>query len=130
MIVVAGHGGPGEQGDVGHVCQFCADRFGPLLASHTVQGDTFGQQRSAWDGLLVGKDHPRARASGGACRLETGRAGADDEHVAVGKTLLVGIRVGFFGRLAKAGGAPDEAFIERPCLRRPHKRLVVESLPV
>ena len=86
------------------------------------------EQRAARLRLLVGDDHASAARGGRERRGEPGRAGADDEHVAVREALRVAVRVGLRRRTAKARGAADQRLIERrPGRARPHERLVVEA---
>ncbi len=85
------------------------------------------EQRAARLRLFIGEDHARAARGGGERGGEPGRSCADDEHVAVRKTLHVPVRVRLRRRAAKPRGAADQRFVERgPGRARPHECLVVE----
>ncbi len=88
----------------------------------------FGQQAAAEAGALVAQDHPRPGAAGRQRRRQPGRAGADHQHVAVDRRLLVMVGVRRGGGAAEAGGAADQRLVDLlPEPGRPHEGLVVEA---
>jgi hypothetical protein len=87
-----------------------------------------GEEPAAGLRLLVDQDHLRAAASRRERRRETGGAGPDDQHVAVGEAAGVGVGIGPRGRGTEPGRAADERLVDLvPEGLRPHEGLVVEA---
>ena len=80
-------------------------------------GGRLVQQSAAHLGLLVGKNDPLAAFRRRQRRSETGRAGADDQHIAVRVRVLIAVGIGRGGRLAR-GPPRHESTARRACPRR------------
>ena len=79
---------------------------------------------------FIGQDDPRPGACSGQGRHQPGRPGSDDQQVAEGLGLVIGVRIGLPRRPAQPGGPPDQRFVYLlPERRRPHEGLVVEARP-
>ena len=128
LVVVADRRGAGQDPDVGQRVEFREGRGEPVPGAGAVDLDRgFGQECPAGFGVLVDEDNVRAGAGGGEGRGDTGRAGADDQDVAM--EVAAGVTVGVdLGRsAAEAGGAADEGLVDAvPEGFRPHEGLVVE----
>ena len=75
--------------------------------------------------ILFGDDHATAVPRGRERRRETGRAGADDEDIAVREAAFITVGVCQLRRLAEASSASDQALVQVPA--RPHEGLVIET---
>ena len=64
------------------------------MAGHAVDLAALGEQPPAEHEILVAEDDARAGAARGQRRGEARRPGADDQHVAEGKGLLVVVGIG------------------------------------
>ncbi len=91
-------------------------------------GVGLAQQRAAELRLLVAEDDARAGLGRGERRGEARRAGADDEHVAMGVALRVAVGIGRGRRPAEARRGADARLVDLvPERARPHEGLVVEA---
>ena len=84
------------------------------------------QQAAAEFVLLIGDNHPRAGFGAGQGRRETGRPGADHQHIAMLIEGVVTVRIGRCRRPPESGGLADKMLIRHPQALRPHKGLVVK----
>jgi hypothetical protein len=127
MVVVPEGGRARQQSQLRHRLQL-GQRVGePRVRGAAVDGVGCAEQRSTKLGLLVAQDDAGAAASGGQCRGEPGRPAADDQHVAMGVSLVVVVGIGRHRRRAEAGHATDDGLVSHPQARRPHEGLVVEA---
>ncbi|GJE72684.1 hypothetical protein CHKEEEPN_4243 [Methylorubrum podarium] len=129
VVVVAEGRGAGEQDHVLAAVEF-GQRLGePVRRRASVDlRRRVVQERAAGLRALVGEDDPLAGARRGEGGGETRRAGADDEHVAMGVAVGVAVGIGLGRRLAEAGGGADERLVDSvPELPGPHEGLVVEA---
>ena len=128
VIVDAEQGGARQDAHLGQALQFGDRAGGPLGPAHAADLAPLGEQAPASGEILVHQDHPRPGAAGGERRRETGRAAADDEHVAMGVGVVVGVGIGGVGGPAEARRAPDHRLVQLlPEAGRPHEGLVVEA---
>ena len=127
VVLIAEGGGARQQGHLGQCGQRLQGLRQPGCCRLPGHGRVAGQQPAAHLVLLVAQDHPRARAAGGQCRRQAGRAGAHDQHVAVRMALVIAVGVGHGGRCAQAAGSADVALEEVPGGLRGHEGLVIEA---
>ena len=129
VVVIAEGGGAGQQNDVLAGIEL-GQRLGEPVrrrASVDLRGRVV-QERAAGLRALVGEDHPLAGARRGERRSKPRRAGADDQHIAMGVAVGVAVGIGHRRRLAETGGGADERLIDPvPELPGPHEGLVVEA---
>ncbi len=126
---IAERRGAGEQRDVVPRREARHGARQPVARRLALDGGAgLGEQRAAEFLLLVAQHHPRAALGGGQRRGKAGRAGADDEHVAMHVVLGVAVGIGDDGGAAEAGHGADLRLVEAlPGARRPHEGLVVEA---
>ena len=125
ILVVVAEGGCAAQHRRIQPGQYPLDPSLRILAA-----DGFGhvEKGAARCRTLVGKDDARTRQGGGLRRGQTGRAGPDHQHVAMGVAMVVDVGIGLPGGAAKSRHAPDGRFVQAaPEGLRPHERLVVEA---
>src|SRR5690606_33801235 len=126
VVVVTVDRGAQQQGDVAHALQLGHRLRCPLTGRLAVEGFAGVEQAAAELFLLVGENHPRAAAPGSQCGGQTGRAGADHQHVAVLVHLVVDVRIDLGGRTTQAGCLADVLRVGVPQVLRVHEGLVVE----
>ena len=98
VVVVAVDRGAWQQGHFRHFLQLGDGLRHPVGGGLAVEGFASVEQATAELFLLIGKNHPRAATASRQRGGETGRAGTDDQHVAMLVELVVDVRVDFGGR--------------------------------
>src|SRR3546814_4657987 len=123
LVVGAYRGVAGEQRDIRHGLERGDRLLQPRPGRKSVYAWLqLGKKRAAEFGVLVAEYHLGAAPARLQRRREASRAGADDQHVAMGVAAGIGVGIGSRRRLAEARGAADERLVdlvpERP---RPHE---------
>src|SRR5450830_1676360 len=127
VVVVAVDGGPWQQQHVRQAFQFGDDAGDPLGRRLAIEAFARIEQAAAELFLFIGQDHPGTATRGGQCGGQTGRAGTDDQHVAVLVHVVVGIRIVLGRRATEARGLADVLLVSHPERLRVHEGLVVET---
>ena len=128
---IAERRGAREHGDAGMLRQTREGLRDPIARRRLVDRRAaligFIQQRSADLRLLVDQDDAPAALGRRHRRRQTGRPGADHQHLAMGKAVGVDVRIRRGGRPTQTGGGADDGFVQAaPRLGRPHEGLVVK----
>ncbi len=130
IVVVITKGGRARQNPhIGQGLQLGKNLLRPFITGQTVD-DRAGieTQGSADVRILIHQNDAGASFRGRKRSCETGDTGAGHQHVAMGITSGIMIRIRLARRLAEAGGAADQRFVNLvPGGLRPHERLVVET---
>ncbi|MNL00265.1 hypothetical protein D3C87_1206930 [compost metagenome] len=127
VVVVAVDGGARQQQHVRGVLQFVDDAGHPLHRRLAVEAFAGVEQAAAELFLFVSQDHTGTAARSRQCSGQTGRAGADDQHVAVLVHVVVGVRIVLGRRTAKTGGLTNVLLVSHPERLRVHEGFVVEA---
>ena len=127
VIISAVNRGPRHQPDIGVISQFRDSAGGPVGPGHAVQLEGFGVQATAGQEILIGQNDPRTRCCRHLCGGDAGWACADDQQIAMQKTLVIVIRVFLHREVAQTCGHPNGRFIKLfPKRFGPHEGLVIE----
>jgi hypothetical protein len=125
-VVEAESGGPGQYPDT---LQRRDPLVQPRAGGFALDGPGRGQGRAAKRKILLDQHDVEAVARRQFRRGQSGRAGADDEQVAMVMNDVVAVRIGRTRGIAHAGGAADEFLEEHPlagAAAEPDEGLVVE----
>ncbi len=121
------HARPVEDAAVGSGAKLGLGGRDPVERRPAIDRAALGEQAATQAGVLLAEDHARPAPHRGQRRHQPGRAGADDEHVAVERRLVVMVGVVQARGTAEPRGAADQRLVELlPEGRRPHEGLVVE----
>ncbi len=127
-IVGAEHRRSEQQAHVGQRRKLRNGRPRPVGAAHVSDGAPLAEKPAAEGEALLGENDPGSRTRRGKRRHQPGRSRSDDEHVAEGVGLFVGVGIALDRSATEAGSAPDHRLVDLlPERRRPHERLVVEA---
>ena len=125
MLAVGPNGRVLQMCDIGHRVQFRDRIRHPVHAGLAVDVEALRKKPAAGLGPLVGKDDPRARATGCQRRDQARCTCTDDNDIGVGVARLEMARPGRLGGgRGKTRGLADGGFEKVP--GRPFERLVVE----
>ncbi|MNL44709.1 hypothetical protein D3C87_1673020 [compost metagenome] len=129
MVVITKGGGARQNPHIGQRLQFGEDLLRPFITGKTVDDRTgIEAQHTADFGILVHQNDACAGFCSSQRRRQAGNAGAGDEHIAMGITAGIMIRIRFARRLAETGGATDQRFVNLvPGSLRPHEGLIIET---
>ena len=127
VLVVACHGGPGQDLDLRQRSQLFHHSVDPSPAGKTLDPAAAPEQSASRFVPFVHEDHAGAGASRLQGRGQAGRAGSRHEDVAVGVHVVVVVGIGAGGDHAETGGLADLMLVPPPGPRRPHEGLVVEA---
>ncbi len=126
VVVVTVDRGAWQQGHFRQAFQFFDHGVDPVAGRLAVEGFAGVEQAAAELFLLIGEDHAGAAAGCSQRRGQTGRAGADDQHVAVLVHVVVAVRIVLQRRTAKACGFADVLLVGHPERFGVHEGFVVE----
>ena len=126
VVVVAAHGGAGQEGRVGAGREFGEGILHPVRAAPAAHGKRRPQKAAPKLLALVGDEDAGAGTGGFESGGETGGTRADHQHVAVVIHLVVDIGIPSARCFAKSGRTAQQAFPRHPQPGWLHEGLVVE----
>ncbi len=122
------HAGPVEDAAIGSGPKFGLGCRDPVSRWSTLDRSTFREKAAAQAEILLAQRDAGASPHRGQRRHEPGRAGTDDEHVAVKRGLVVVIGIMQAGGSTEPGGTADQRLVELfPEGCRPHEGLVIKA---
>ena len=129
VVVITEGRGAGQYLHVRHGGKPRSRRLRPVVTRLAVDRQAAVEVQRTADFRLLVDEHDTGTGFGGGKRCgKAGDTGANHQHVTMGITAGIMIRVRFRRRDAEAGGAADEGLIDAvPGLLRPHEGLVVEA---
>ena len=126
VVVEAERGGPREHGHLGLVRERRGAVRNPGEGGLAPELPAGSEQAPPELRLVVGENHPRARAGGGERSGQPGRPSPHHEHVAEGVALVVPIGVRAVRGAPVPGHSANRPLVPVPGGARPHEGLVVE----
>ena len=129
VVVVTEGRRAGQNPDVGHGLQFGKNLLRPLVAGQAVDHRTGVEaQRAADFGIFIHQNDAGTGFCRGKRRRQAGDAGAGHQHVAMGITAGIMIRIRLARRFSETSGAADQRFVNlMPGGLRPHEGLIIKA---
>lgn len=128
VVVITKSGGAGQNPHIGQRLQFGKNLLRPFVTGQTVDDSTSVEtQRAADFGIFIDQNDAGAGFRGSKRRGQTSDTGTGHQHVAMGITAGIMIRIWLARRLAETGGAADQRFVNPvPGGLRPHEGLIIK----